>query len=122
MGNKRIKFDYDNGKAICTIFEKGKKYKGIAKVHNDDKDFESEKTGLTIAEYKAEIKRYDDKAKRALEKAKLLEKQMQHYLTLAAQYKERKKLYEQELEKFIENKEIFKKRYKAVKLREEMGV
>jgi hypothetical protein len=54
--SKNIYFSYDNGISTCTIIYKNKKFIGTATCHPDDVDFESDKTGLSIAEARAAIK------------------------------------------------------------------
>ena len=54
--SKNIYFSYDNGISTCTIVYKNKKFTGTAVCHPDDADFESDKTGLSIAEARAAIK------------------------------------------------------------------
>ena len=54
--SKNIYFSYDNGISTCTIVYKNKKFTGTAICHPDDADFESDKTGLSIAEARAAIK------------------------------------------------------------------
>ena len=53
---KRIyKFDAENGVATCYLIDKNNTYTGFACCHDDDKDFQSERVGLTLAEARAEI-------------------------------------------------------------------
>ena len=54
--NPNIKFEYSNNTAICTIKYKGYEFIGKAFCHPDDMDYESERTGLCIAEARANIK------------------------------------------------------------------
>lgn len=49
-------FNYQDGKSTCIIEYKGIFFCGEAKCHPQDNDFESEKTGLQIAEIRANIK------------------------------------------------------------------
>lgn len=49
-------FNYQDGKSTCIIEYKGISFCGEAKCHPQDNDFESEKTGLQIAEIRANIK------------------------------------------------------------------
>lgn len=47
---------WDNGHATCSVQDKmGRVFKGEAWCSDQDKDFESELTGCTIAEYRAQI-------------------------------------------------------------------
>lgn len=43
----------EEGKTTVTLYEKGKVYKGTAKVHPDDEDFGNARTGEIIAECRA---------------------------------------------------------------------
>lgn len=117
--NKTIKYIYNKelGRAECFIFEQGNKYKGVAQVHEEDKDLASEKVGLTIAYLKAEIDRFNKKAKRAREKAEELQKQVDHFKNLATQHEERKQIYEKELQEYLEAKEKFRQIYQNVQLK-----
>ena len=49
-------FSYQDGRSVCTIEYKGICFIGDAKCHEQDNDFKSEKTGLQIAEIRANIK------------------------------------------------------------------
>ena len=53
----KITYEYNDtiGMSICTIYDNGKVYQGFAWCSKDDQDMKSEKTGLTIAEYRAHI-------------------------------------------------------------------
>lgn len=53
--DKNVKFEYIDGDAICTIQYKNQTFIGKAVCHPDDLDFESERTGLFIAETRAII-------------------------------------------------------------------
>lgn len=46
----------EEGIATCVLFDGRNPFIGIAKCHPDDADFQSEKTGMIIAESRAEIK------------------------------------------------------------------
>jgi hypothetical protein len=54
--SSNIKFIYADGNAVCTITYKGLDFMGTAKCHDDDRDFESERVGMSIAECRANIK------------------------------------------------------------------
>ena len=54
--SSNIKFIYADGNAMCTITYKGLDFMGVAKCHDDDRDFESERVGMSIAECRANIK------------------------------------------------------------------
>lgn len=53
--DKNVKFEYHDGIAICEIKYKNETFVGKAVCHADDYDFESERTGLYIAESRAVI-------------------------------------------------------------------
>lgn len=48
-------FNKESGVATCRIYDKDNIFIGFAVCHDDDVDFMSEKTGLQIAEVRAEI-------------------------------------------------------------------
>jgi hypothetical protein len=79
--SKNIYFSYDNGISTCTIVYKNKKFTGTAVCHPDDADFESDKTGLYIAESRAIIEclyfERDYEIKPALQAVKHLHTNMQ---------------------------------------------
>ena len=50
------KYTYDHGVSLFVIYYNGHAFDGTAICHDDDKDFESERVGLTIAESRANIK------------------------------------------------------------------
>ena len=54
--NSDIKFVYADGHSMCTINYKGLTFMGTATCHEDDRDFMSERVGLSIAESRANIK------------------------------------------------------------------
>ena len=54
--NSNIKYIYADGTAVCTITYKGLDFMGTAKCHEEDRDFESERVGMSIAESRANIK------------------------------------------------------------------
>ena len=56
MSNQKISFEYVIGNSCCIIQYKGLEFVGRAQCHPDDMDFESERTGLCIAEARANIK------------------------------------------------------------------
>lgn len=59
MKNEPIfQWDKDYGSALCILTEGNNSFVGYANCHPDDEDMMSEKTGLTIALYRAEIKFY----------------------------------------------------------------
>ena len=53
----KITYEYNDtiGMSICTIQDNGKIYQGFAWCSKEDQDMKNEKTGLTIAEYRAHI-------------------------------------------------------------------
>lgn len=50
------KYVYDHGNSLFVIYYNGKSFDGTAICHDEDKDFESKRVGLTIAEARANIK------------------------------------------------------------------
>lgn len=50
------KYTYDHGDSLFVIYYNGHSFDGTAICHDEDKDFESERVGLTIAEARANIK------------------------------------------------------------------
>ena len=50
------KYTYDHGNSLFVIYYNDRSFAGTAICHDDDKDFESERVGLTIAEARANIK------------------------------------------------------------------
>lgn len=56
MSKDNTEYGYVNGSAVYIINYNGYRFVGEATCHPDDKDFESERVGLTIAEARANIK------------------------------------------------------------------
>ncbi len=54
--NTNIEYEFQNGRSICIINYKGWSFIGEAMCHPEDKDMESERIGLTIAENRANIR------------------------------------------------------------------
>lgn len=54
--NYEVKYSYDHGDSLFVIYYNGESFVGTAHCHDEDKDMESERTGLTIAEARAHIK------------------------------------------------------------------
>lgn len=52
---RTYEFNEESGISICHIFDKDEMFIGFAVCHDDDMDFLSERTGLQIAEVRAEI-------------------------------------------------------------------
>lgn len=85
------KYDYnpDNNCAVCVITgEGGTKYYGRAYCHPDDKEFASEKTGLTIAELRAQIDFLTDYKNKLTIEYKAL-KQLYYSINLSKQFNEK---------------------------------
>ena len=53
--NSDIKFIYSDGNSMCVIKYKGLTFTGTAVCHEDDRDFMSERVGMSIAECRANI-------------------------------------------------------------------
>lgn len=56
MKNYDSSWDAETGIATCTLTYQGAKFTGKAQCHDQDRDFCSEKTGLSIAEKRAMLK------------------------------------------------------------------
>ena len=54
--NYKTEYNYDHGNSLFIIYYKDQVFIGEAYCHSDDMDMESERTGLTIAEARAQIK------------------------------------------------------------------
>ena len=55
MNHITYEWDEETGTSVCTITDKGKTYQGFAWCSENDHDMMSQKTGLTIAEFRAHI-------------------------------------------------------------------
>lgn len=118
---KKIYRDYDKkeGLAVVVIMDKYGVSIGRAKVHEEDKDLESEKTGLAIAEMKAKIERA---RKRLVKNKKELDAASTQMSRLIDYKQESQEMYDQlkeELNHFLEEKEIFRKNYRKMKSRKQ---
>ena len=118
---KKIYRDYDKkeGLAVEVIMDKYGVSIGRAKVHEEDKDLESEKTGLTIAEMKAKIERA---RKRLVKNKKELDAASTQMSRLIDYKQESQEMYDQlkeELNHFLEEKETFRKNYRKMKSRKQ---
>lgn len=61
--NYEVQYSYDHGDSLFVIYYNGESFVGTAHCHDEDKDMESERTGLTIAEARAYIKMLKAKKK-----------------------------------------------------------
>ena len=118
---KKIYRDYDKkeGLAVVVIMDKYGVSIGRAKVHEEDKDLESEKTGLAIAEMKAKIERA---RKRLVKNKKELDAASAQMSRLIDYKQESQEMYDQlkeELNHFLEEKETFRKNYRKMKSRKQ---
>jgi hypothetical protein len=115
--SKRIKHFYDavTGRSETVIWDKGKKYKGIAITHEEDKDVMTQYTGLTISTGRAEIKRSEGKAKDCGKEIKRLQKQIIHLTELQLKHKTDARIMSDALEQYIENKGIFAKKLRKLR-------
>lgn len=107
-------YDKEKGQAIFKICEDGRCYVGKSKVHPDDKEMASELTGLTIAEYRAKIKRQIAKLSEANQKYIVLEKEL---VAIDTYMKDRLTAIialTEELDTFISDKEKFYISYKKL--------
>lgn len=55
MNNISFDWDEETGQSVCTLIDKDKIYQGFAWCRDEDRDMMNEKTGCTIAEYRAYI-------------------------------------------------------------------
>ena len=110
----RITYDWyeETGQAVCTILDKGRIYQGFAWCREEDRDMMSQKTGLTIAEFRAHIAQAkgirDNEIKpglAALKQVKFAINQSKHFNKESYEYRmleQQIKNYEQDLI-FIKN-------------------
>lgn len=118
MANVYREFDEETGIAIVEIIDKYGMSKGRARAHESDQDLVSEKTGLTIAEYKARIERERKRkvvAKKELERANASVKRAKEKLD---QRTYQHNNLQKALKTFLENKEKFRKTHRKIKSRE----
>ena len=110
---KKFDFYNDNTKeALFKIIDNGKVYIGKAKAHPEDAEIAGRLTGTTIAEFRALIKREEDKYKTAKKKADNLKKQLAEAERSMSFYAERKNGLEVDLNSFLRHKATFQRRYK----------
>ena len=126
----------EEGIATCILFDGQTPFIGVAKCHPDDVDFQSEKTGMIIAESRAEINALQHYKNNVLKPGLDALNQLYYSINLSKQYNkksyESKMLYRQiemkkkdievikeildqrkkELKQFIDDKDEF---YKTVK-------
>ena len=55
MNNISFNWDEETGQSVCTLIDRDKIYQGFAWCREEDRDMMNEKTGCTIAEYRAYI-------------------------------------------------------------------
>lgn len=115
MARTHRHFDKETGTAVVTIFDKFGEFVGKAKTHEEDKDLQSEITGMTIAELKAKIaratKRKNKSQETMLKSISKVENDSEHFFGRVQVLQE----LENELENYLENKELFRKRYRKIK-------
>jgi len=112
------KYDAETGISTVELMEKGKVYRGKAKAHPDDMDVAAQYTGITIAEYRAKIKRQKYKASMAKARMFKLMNEITHLNTVFRNYRQEKDRLENELESYIQAKEKFQDGLRAIRDRE----
>lgn len=112
---KKFDFYNDNTKeALFKIIDHGKVYIGKAKAHPDDLEIAGRLTGTTIAEFRARIKREEDKYKTSKRNVEVLKKQLEEAEKTMKFYEERKNCLETSLESYLKHKATFQRRYRSL--------
>lgn len=114
------KFDFynDNTKeAIFKIIDKDKVFIGKARAHPEDVEIAGRLTGITIAEFRARIKREDSKCRESKRKVEQLKKELAEAERNVEFYANRKSCLETDLQSYITHKTTFQCRYKNMKNR-----
>lgn len=109
---KQIKHNYDanTGRSEVIIWDKGKKYRGTATVHEEDKDVMNQYTGLTIANTRAEIKRAESKSSACEKEIQKLQGQLLVLITRQFNYDKDAADMRKNLEQYIKDKAEFAKK------------
>ena len=119
---KKFDFYNDNTKeAMFKIIDKGKVFIGKAKAHPEDAEIAGGLTGITIAEFRARIKREDSKCRESKRKVEQLKKKLAEAERLVEFYANRKSCLETDLKAYIAHKTTFQRRYKNMKNRREVS-
>lgn len=115
--SKRVKHNYDanTGRSEAVIWDKGKRYRGVAITHEEDRDVMNQYTGLTIAVGRAEINRSEGKAKDCAKEIKKLQKRILHLTELQLKHKSDAKVMSEGLETYISEKGKFAKKLRKLR-------
>lgn len=113
--------DYDKkeGLAIVIIEDKFGTSIGRARVHNDDRDLESEKTGLFIAESRAKIERERKRLVASQKRLNAARTELQQAFKHSYERAQRYALLQDELNRYLNEKEEFRKRYRKMKSKQQ---
>ena len=113
--------DYDKkeGLAIVIIEDKFGISIGRAKVHDDDRDLESEKTGLFIAEARAKIERERKRLVASRKRLNAARTELQQAFKHNHERAQRYALLQDELNRYLNEKEEFRKRYRKMKSKQQ---
>ena len=115
---KKFYFYNDNTKeAIFKIIDKNKVFIGKAKAHPEDAEIAGRLTGVTIAEFRARIKREDSKYRESKRKVEQLKRELAEAERNVEFYANRKSCLETDLETYLNHKDTFQRRYKNMKNR-----
>lgn len=115
---KKFDFYNDNTKeAIFKIIDKDKVFIGKAKAHPEDVEIAGRLTGVTIAEFRARIKREDSKCRESKRKVEQLKKELAEAERNVEFYANRKSCLETDLKAYLTHKATFQRRYKNMKNR-----
>lgn len=115
---KKFDFYNDNTKeAMFKIIDKGKVFIGKAKAHPEDAEIAGRLTGITIAEFRARIKREDSKYRESKRKVEQLKKELAEAERNVEFYANRKSCLETDLKAYLTHKATFQRRYKNMKNR-----
>lgn len=109
------KINIQEKSVVVELKDKGETYKGIAKIHPDDVDFQSKETGIQIATMKAKINRHDKIAKarnrqiqKLMKEIKILEQSREYHIA-------EKALKEEFLQLYIDKKDAFYKQIRKIR-------
>lgn len=98
-------------KQLCqstfVIEEKGRIFKGTAKIHPDDQEFAAELTGIQIAAYRANIKREKHKINSTRNKIRKLENEIKNLEFYVVEHLDNYYTLKDELKGFIKSKDNF---------------
>lgn len=117
MGSKRIVTTYcpETGKSEAIIYEKGKRFRGTAKIHEDDAHVQNQYTGQTIAMAKAEIKRNRYRARECERKIESMIREMHNLFMRRDWFERRAEISQKMLDEYIAAKDKFAKDLKQMR-------